>query len=193
MTKVDAQSAVETAVLSNPWLALILARFDEIGLPDCWLVAGAIAQTVWNGLHGREPASGIKDIDVVYFDANDLTAQSKQREQARVRALFPEIPVELDVQNEARIHLRYEDRFGYPIAPYKSSADAIATFPTTATSIGVRSLNGRFDVIAPFGLDDLLNGIVRPNQRQITRAIYEAKVGRWRAEWPRLTYIAWDA
>jgi hypothetical protein len=183
--------ALEQAVRANPYLAPILDRFDEIGLPDCWLAAGAIAQTVWNRLHGREPAAGIGDIDLVYFDAGDLSEGGRQRAVARVRALFPDIPLPLDVQNEARIHLWYEEKFGYPIAQYKSSADAVATFPTTATSVGVRTIGGRFDVIATFGLEDLLNGIVRPNKCQITREIYEAKVARWRTEWPRLQYMNW--
>lgn len=128
---------LEDSLLSNPYLALILDRFDEIGLPDCWLAAGAIAQTVWNRLHDRAPAAGIKDIDIVYFDARDLGEAGKQRAKSRVRALFPDIPLPF-VQNEARIHLWYAEKFGYPVAPYTSSADAIATFPTTATCIGVR-------------------------------------------------------
>jgi hypothetical protein len=45
---------------------------------------------------------------------------------------------------------------------------------------------------APFGLDDLFGLLVRPNKRQITRAIYEAKVDRWRPIWPRLTYLPWE-
>src|ERR1700730_3374080 len=40
----------------------------------------------------------------------------------------------------ARVHLWYEDRFGYALKPYLSSADAIATFPTTATAVGVRRI-----------------------------------------------------
>jgi probable phosphoglycerate mutase len=39
---------------------------------------------------------------------------------------------------------------------------------------------GDCSICAPFGLDDLLGLIVRPNPRQITREIYEVKVARWR-------------
>jgi uncharacterized protein len=38
----------------------------------------------------------------------------------------------------------------------------------------------------------MLGLVVRPNRRQITRAIYEAKVDRWRSIWPDLTYLSWD-
>ena len=98
----------------------------------------------------------------------------------------------LDVKNEARIHLWYEECFGYAIKPYISSADAIATFPTTATAVGVRRIHGKFECCAPFGLDDLFGLVVRPNKRQITRDIYEAKVDRWRSIWPRLIFLPWE-
>src|SRR5437899_6635367 len=55
--------------------------------------------------------------------------------ERRLRDLFQHLPIKLDVKNEARVHLWYEDRFGYAIKPYLSSADAIATFPTTATAV----------------------------------------------------------
>lgn len=183
---------LEALVLRNPWLAEVLNRFDEIALPDCWLVAGAIAQTVWNLHHRRAPEAGIKDIDIVYFDANDLSAAARHRQESRVRALFTDIPAEFDVHNEARVHLWYEERFGYPIAPYRSAEDAIATFPTTSSSVGVRRRDGRFECLAPFGLDDLLGFVVRPNKRQITREIYEAKLHRWNPIWPNLTYVPWE-
>ena len=183
---------LEAILRHNWWLEHILDRFDDVGLPDCWLVAGALAQTVWNVCCSKDPAADIKDIDLIYFDAGDLSEAARVQAEKHVCALFAGIPAALDVQNEARIHLWYEEQFGYPIPPYTSSTDAIATFPTTATSIGVRRHSGCFDCFAPFGLEDLLNGVVRPNKRQITRAIYEAKLARWRARWPTLTYVAWD-
>ena len=48
-----------------------------------------------------------------------------------------------------------------------------------------------FRVYAPFGLNDLFAMIVRPNKVQITEAIYQAKVARWTACWPRLEVIPW--
>ena len=36
------------AAAAYPVLEEILGRFDEIALPDSWLVAGGIAQTIWN-------------------------------------------------------------------------------------------------------------------------------------------------
>lgn len=187
-------AAVLAAIAArHPFLKIVMARFDAIDLPDAWLVAGAVAQSVWNDTTGRSPTHGMKDIDIVYFDDSDLSASAEAGHEARLRALFAGLPLELDVKNEARVHLWYADAFGTGIEPYRSTADAIATFPTTATSIGIRPGRGTMDVCAPFGLDDLFVGIVRPNKRQVTQSVYDAKTARWRTLWPELTYVDWDS
>jgi uncharacterized protein len=183
---------LRVALARNKWLEEILGRFEEVALPDSWLAAGCVAQTIWN-LRCRHPAEfGIKDVDLIYFDEQDLSAETETSHERRLRDLFRGVPIKLDVKNEARVHLWYKDRFGYSIKPYSSSADAIATFPTTATSVGIRRVFGSFECCAPFGLDDLFGLIVRPNKRQITRAIYETKIDRWQSIWPGVTFLSWD-
>jgi hypothetical protein len=192
MEGLKTQNDLEIALRQNKWLGEILERFKEVALPDSWLVAGCIAQTIWN-LRCEQPAEfGLKDVDLIYFDEQDLSFEAEASHERRLRGLFQHLPIKLDVKNEARVHLWYEDRFGDAIKPYSSSADAIATFPTTATAVGVRQIRSKFECCAPFGLDDLFSLVVRPNKRQITRAIYEAKVGRWRSIWPRLTFLPWE-
>jgi len=68
----------------------------------------------------------------------------------------------------------------------------IATFPTTATAIGVRPTPNSLELFAPFGLDDLFNRIVRANKVQISQAIYEAKTKKWTDRWPGLCIVGWD-
>ena len=64
-------------VSRNPANAAILARWDRLALPDAWLVAGCLFQTVWNLQGGRAAGSGIKDYDLFYFDASDLSATAE--------------------------------------------------------------------------------------------------------------------
>ncbi|MFL5267043.1 MAG: nucleotidyltransferase family protein [Stellaceae bacterium] len=182
---------LETSLRQNTWLREILQRFDEVALPDGWLVAGSIAQTIWNLALGRPAGFGIKDVDLVYFDAQNLSFEAEAENEQRLRDLFRHLPVKLDVKNEARVHLWYERSFGYPIAPYQSARAAIATFPTTATAVGVRCKAGKFECCSPFGLDDLFGLVVRPNKKQITQSIYVGKIERWRSIWPELKYIPW--
>jgi|SRR5208282_741180 len=154
---------LEVALGRNRWLGEILERFQEIALPDSWLVTGSIAQTIWNLGCGQPAELGLKDVDLIYFDDQDLSFDAEASHERRLRDLFRCLPIKLDVKNEARVHLCYE-RFGYAIEPYLSSADAIATFPTTATAIGVRRIRGKLECCAPLGLDDLFGLVVRPNK-----------------------------
>ena len=73
------------------------------------------------------------------------------------------------------VHLWYEQRFRWPLSRYDSAEQAIATWPTTGTSIGARSGGGAVEVCAPFGLTDLFAMVVRSNTTLITRCIYEAR------------------
>src|SRR5215469_3293682 len=141
---------LERLIRLNPTLHPLLNGWHAVALPDCWLVAGAIAQTVWNDAFGLSPHHGLSDIDLVYFDPTDLSEEAEAQHAKRVRTLFREIPVRIDVKNEARVHVWYAAKFGHPIAPYVSTAQAIGTFPTTATAIGVHPTVSALKVAAPF-------------------------------------------
>ncbi|MEC8135706.1 MAG: nucleotidyltransferase family protein, partial [Pseudomonadota bacterium] len=62
----------------------------------------------------------------------------------------------------------------------------------TATAIAVRPSVKYLEIVAPFGLDDLFTGVVRPNKALVTRDVYENKIARWRRIWPDLTYLSWS-
>ena len=183
---------LETALIKSATIREVLARVPVLGLPNWYLGAGAVAQTVWNGLHGFPFDTGIEDVDLVYFDPDTSYAAEDVFIQ-RGKHLLGSLAVEAEIRNEARVHLWYEQKFGQRIKPYKSTEDAINTWPTTATAIGVRrDPSGEFIVYAPYGLNDLLGMIVRPNKGQITRDIYERKARRWHAIWPGLQVVPWD-
>jgi hypothetical protein len=187
----DQHERIRSAILASPLLRPIIDGWDNVALPDCWLVAGAIAQTVWNRTFDLPSTHGISDIDIVYFDSDDLTENGEARQAGRIRAAFSHLPVWIDVKNEARVHMWYEAKFGHQIMPYTSTAEAITTFPTTATAIGVKPIGDSLLLNAPFGADDLVNGVVRANKKQITREIYDAKTARWISVWPDLSVVPW--
>lgn len=139
------QNAVAEAVLAA-----------GLALPDWYLGAGGVAQTVWNLRHGFDAAAGIKDYDLVYSDLADLSEETERRFEDEVASRVADFGVEVDVKNEARVHLWYGQRFGRAIEPYNSAEQAIATWPTTASCVGVRRDSRGFAVCAPFGLADLL-------------------------------------
>jgi len=183
---------LEVTLLKCKTVREVLERIPELGLPDWHIGVGAVAQTVWNELHGFPPDTGIRDCDVVYFDPDTSFEAEDKVIQAGSR-LFASLTVDVEIRNEARVHLWYEQKFGKKITPYNSTEDAINSWPTTATAIGVRyNRIGQLLIYALYGLNDLLGMIVRPNKGQITPDIYQRKAERWQKVWPRLQVVPWD-
>ncbi|WP_280446772.1 nucleotidyltransferase family protein [Nocardia brasiliensis] len=183
-------AALPDVLATNPVMVGVLDGARELELPGWWLAAGAVAQTIWNHVTGRDGAYGIRDYDLIYYDSSDLSWEAEDEAIRAGRAIFGDVPVE--IRNEARVHLWYEEHFGLPCAPYTSAEDAITSFPTTTCGIGVRVTgSGEWKVFAPFGLADAFEMILRPNPRQAPRHVYEAKVARWTAAWPELTALPW--
>lgn len=187
----DMSTRLADGLRANEALRECLHRFPALNLPAWYLGAGCVAQTIWNLAHGKAPSADILDYDLVYYD-RDLSAEREDRVTREARELVADLHIELDVTNEARVHVWYPARFGYSIQPYQSTEDAIGTWPTTATAIGVRQSGRQLEMWAPFGTDDLFNLVVRPNRVQITPAIYDAKVTRWVARWPSLVALTWE-
>jgi hypothetical protein len=178
-------------ILSNEVLNSVLIKAQKLGLKNYYAGAGCIAQTVWNNQMGFDLLHGISDIDFVYYDSSDLSYEAENSTIEYIKNGISPCPLKLDIKNQARVHLWYKDHFGYDIEPYKSIEEAINTWPTTATSIGVRFENEKVKIYAPFGLNDLFGMIVRANKTKITEEIYMQKVNKWKSKWPALTIIPW--
>ncbi|MEA2126495.1 MAG: uncharacterized protein QOI80_3277, partial [Solirubrobacteraceae bacterium] len=155
--------------------ALEAAR--DVAAPDWLLCAGAIRDAVWDTLHGREPGPP-RDIDVAFFGADEGEVL------AALRARAPHIP--WDARDQARVHTWYPERFGVAVEPFTCTADAIATFPETASCVGLRlDANDALHPVAPFGLDDLLGLVCRHNATRVPRDFYERRVAEkgWAGRW----------
>ena len=191
----DEQLASLPALLSrNRTLTEVLRRAAGMGLPDWYLVAGCLYQTIWNVLTGQPPEAGILDYDLAYFQAADLSWQAEDTVIQAGQQVFGDMPAPVQIRNQARVHLWYEGRFGVPCPPHASAEAAIDTFEATTACLGVRLLPGRrWRVYAPHGLSDVFNLVVRPNPVLAPRHVYDAKVSRWQRQWPSLTVLPWPA
>ncbi|MFG3247984.1 nucleotidyltransferase family protein [Streptomyces sp. NPDC048187] len=189
----DEQLAALRSVLSrNETLLDVLERSAELDLPGWYVTAGCLFQTVWNTVTGRTPTHGIKDYDLFYFDDRDLSWEAEDRVIRAAEQVFGDVPAEVEVRNEARVHLWYEQKFGVACAPHTSTEAAIDSFAATTCCLGVRlGSDGRWRVYAPHGLSDVFGLVVRPNPLLAPRAVYEAKAARWRQQWPELTVLDW--
>jgi len=138
----------------------------------------------------REPAMP-RDIDVGYFDPGDLTPARDNAVAAQLRERAPHLP--WDAKNQAAVHLWYPQRFGIAVPPFRNTAEAIATFPETASCVGLR-LHGddRIDVVAPHGLEDLFGLVCRRNPTRVSIEFYERRVSEkaWADRWPDLRIVS---
>jgi uncharacterized protein len=184
----DEESLIEV-VLRNRANQIILQRLPEFGLPDAWLVSGSLIQTVWNVLTGRAPDYGIKDYDILYFDA-DPSWEAEDANIRRVAAAVSDINVSVELRNQARVHLWYPNKFGIAYPPLQRATQGIDRFLAIAAQIAIRPAKGNYDIYAPHGLDDLSTLTIRPNLcPNFLPHLYEEKAAAWKVRWPELTIL----
>lgn len=166
-------------VMMNPVNRAILARWKRLDLPGAWLVAGCLFQTVWNIQAGRAPGAEIKDYDLFYFDADDLSGTTEAQVQAHIASLLADLGVTVEVANQARVHLWYPDHFGYPFSALTSAEDGISRFLVLETCVGVRP----DECFAPHGLSGLYEGTLTPNPRTPYAQLFTRKASSYRSRW----------
>lgn len=176
--------------LENPATRAVLERLPALECSDAWLVAGAIFQPVWNVLTHRAVDYGIKDYDISYFD-NDTSWEAEDRIIKRAAKLFGDLGVPVEVRNQARVHIWYEQKFNAPYPPLTRANEGIDRYLTVCSMVGVRCAGRDYEIYAPNGFDDVENLVVRPNRAPNFRPDrYREKAERWRGRWPEITIVA---
>ena len=157
-------------VRATPLLMRVLSVARRLCLPDWLVFSRAVYQPVFNHLTGRPLDYGIKDYDLAYFDASDLSYGAEDAVIRRVKAAFDEpLRSMVEVRNQARVHLWFEAKFGEPYAPLSCAAEALERFASATFAVGVRlAPDDRLHIDAPFGLADLFALRLRPNPRRKT-------------------------
>ena len=179
---------VATFIVADPWRRAVLEAVRRQRLPDWAVGAGFIRSAVWDVLHGHAEPTPLPDVDVLFFDGNDI---SYDREAAIEKALAEALPnVPWSAKNQARMHLRNGD------APYADTADALRFWLETPTAVAIRiGDDGAATLLAPFGVDDLLAMVCRPTPRGRQRlSAYQSRVREknWRARWPQARFLDSD-
>jgi hypothetical protein len=167
----------------------ILDRWHSLALPDGWLVAGCLFQTVWNLRSGAAAEANIKDYDLFYFDESDLSEEGEHRVQARMDHVLGDLGVKVEAKNQARVHLWYHDWFGHDYPRLLGSRDGIDRFLIPATCVGVRPLATGWELYAPYGLSLLYEGILTPNPLIDHRELFLAKARSYQSRWPWLRSV----
>jgi hypothetical protein len=176
-------------VMTIDGMPKILREISNI--PNAWVGAGIIFQNVWNVIHDYELNTYIKDIDVLYWDENDLSWESENRYIHLMTQSCSDISIPFDIKNIARVHLWYEDRFGIPKAQYCSVQESISTWPVLGACMAMRIRQGRLEFISSHGFQDMFSLRVRPNKVLVNQTIYEDKAIKWKEQWPKLSVENW--
>ena len=172
-------------IAHNPRMMRCLAVLAAHGPVGAWIGAGFIRNAIWDHLSGQDTeALPPADLDVVFHDPVNTTAEQDTNFEATLFAAAPDLP--WSVHNQARMHRRGGHQ------PYCDVADALAHWPETATAIAARLGPNGVEILAPFGVADLIAMILRPtaafrSRPEIVLARLEAKA--WRKRWPMLRLV----
>ena len=181
-------ACVETLLRASPRLMTVLQTARDLALNDWLIFSGAIYQTVWNVRSGRDPDYGLKDYDLGYFDP-DTGWDAEDAVIARVRQAFASpLDEQVEVRNQARVHLWFEGKFGEPYAPLVGTAEALTRFVSPTFAVGARlEADGSMTWAAPFGFEDVLAKHIRPNPLWPEGAECARAAASALARWPEVT------
>ena len=177
-------SLIASIIAQDPVGMKQLRSVRSLGLPDWCIAAGFVRNRVWDHLHGIAPPTPLADIDVLYYDAADLSKEPEQAYEARLNAAEP---APWQVRNQARMHVWKN------LPQHKSTEDSMLYWLETVTPVGVRlESDDQLTVVAPLGVEDLLNLVCRPTAfGRLQRAEYDERIvaKRWRELWPKVQFL----
>lgn len=186
-------AVLEQMIRAEPVLMQVLVGLRDLGLNDWLLVSGAIYNSVWNQLTGKPALTGIKDIDVTYFDDSDLSYEAEDKVIKKVLAHFEGCPVPIEVRNQARVHLWFPEKFNQPFSPLTSSEEMLSRYASKTHAVGARlDADDKLIVMAPFGLDLIFSFRIVPNHAlPNNKMAHDLKGARAKSVWSELSVESW--
>ena len=172
---------LEEIFRADDWSMGVLEAVADLNLPEWAIGAGFVRSLVWDSLSSQE-RTPLNDVDVLVFDASNVAKEREQQIERELAGARPDVP--WSVKNQARMHVRNNTR------PYQDIEDAMSYWLETPTAVAVHlETDQTLTIIAPFGLQDLFDMIIRPTPRgQEVVDQFEERVARkpWIQNWPRL-------
>ncbi|EGH05005.1 MULTISPECIES: nucleotidyltransferase family protein [Pseudomonas syringae group genomosp. 2] len=127
---------------------------------------------------GRSGASASRWIWV----DNHIREALKYAEQVSLQRLFQDLEVNIEIKNQARVHLWYSQRFGGSYPQLQSAKEGIDRYLIAGTCIGWDVETG--EVYAPNGLADTEQGLLRINPKNPKPDLFYQKAKSYQARWP---------
>lgn len=192
--KNDLEKEFIKIIKMNDILMEVLKYLDRIDIPNYYVISGSLFQMVWNYYDGKNLTHAIKDLDIIYYDEKHLSYEDEKNLEDRVISDLSKrgITLELDIHNEARAHLWKKENENPNIDRYDCSEDAIKQLTATVQATGVRMIDGKISIYAPYGLDDIFTRTIRPiNHANNSKYLYMKKASSWKDRFDNLIIIEW--
>lgn len=172
-------------VRSDKWMMNVLQEAEKLNLPEWIIGAGFLRNKVWDYLHGtKREVADTNDIDLVYFNDSDADEENDKKISESMKGV---LGLDWEIVNQAYTH-KWHNRD----TPYTSTAEGLAEWVETPTSVGVTLINGNLKIIAPHGIDDLVNLVIRPTpSHKEDLGIFYSRIEskKWLEKWPKLRVI----
>lgn len=112
----------------NKDLMMLLNYITKLKLPNFYIAAGSIFQTIWNYYDELDLNFRVKDVDIIYYDDSNLSVEKDLEYYNMINEYIKSkgLNYEIDVSNEARMHLWKKNNENKDIDQYKNSEDAIS-------------------------------------------------------------------
>lgn len=171
-------------VKSDKWMMNVLHEAEKLNLPEWMIGAGFLRNKVWDYLHGiRRDVADTNDIDLVYLDKENI---SEENDYTLSDKMSGTLGLRWEIKNQAYMHIRHNHE------PYKSTAEGISHWVETPTCVAVTLKNGGPKIIAPHGINDLVNLIVRPSPTRTDNLdLFYKRIEdkQWLSKWPKLKVV----
>ncbi|WP_189435651.1 nucleotidyltransferase family protein [Pseudovibrio japonicus] len=179
-------------VIRSTVLYDLLVVLRDAQLPDAWLASGAIYQTIWNALTGKDPDHGIKDYDLIYHDEADTSYEAEDRVITQLTKACEPLGLPVEIRNQARVHLWFPKHFGIDYPKLGCSLESLLYYASTTHSVAARLHDDdRLQIEAPFGLEPIFQMQMLPNKVLPNKETFTRKANRLVKNWPELTVVPW--
>ena len=157
----------------------IIQTIKLINTENLMLTGGSLRNVVWNYLHYYTEEYELEDCDIIFYNPTNLSKAYENSIKSKLEYLNPDI--KWSVKNQARMHIRNGHK------PYSGIYNALSAFPETCSSVAI---DRNWNIISPYGLEDLLNLIVKPTPFCIDNEIgvYDRRIRQknWIYKWADL-------
>jgi len=139
---------------------------------------------------GEPGGHGVNDYDLGYYDASDLGTAAEAAIVDPAEAIFADLPVPVEVRNQARVHIWFNEKHGTRREALTDTTDALRHFASATHAVAIR-LDGteKPELLAPLGLEPVFSRTIRPMGRLADPDGWNRKIAAQARLWPELEFL----